>query len=76
MINNDGRVNMLTINSSCTDNLLYSQMYTWLVSQEQHLAFKFELIWTLRDELYMVAQKSKPLPDDQKMALNRIEACQ
>jgi len=24
----------------------------------------------------MVAQKSKPLPNDQKFALNRIKACQ
>jgi len=26
--------------------------------------------------LYRVAQKSKPLPNDQKIALNRIKACQ
>jgi len=27
-------------------------------------------------KVYRVAQKSKPLPDDQKIVLNRIEACQ
>jgi len=26
--------------------------------------------------IYMVAQKSKPLPNDQKIVLNRIKACQ
>jgi len=26
--------------------------------------------------MYRVAQKSKPLPNDQKIALNRIKSCQ
>jgi len=31
---------------------------------------------TVTHETYRVAQKSKPLPNDQKIVLNRIKACQ
>jgi len=34
------------------------------------------LVSSQRTKTYKVAQKSKPLPNDQQIVLNRIKACQ
>jgi len=48
----------------------------YLIHVEKFNVHKCRCFGLRNIRIYRVAQKSKPLPNDQKIVLNRIKACQ